>query len=218
MPKKSKKARLANTNINLTLITLTVTGTVLLIGRILLTETHHYAFLWWNLALAAVPLVFVKLAEITKNRLLLFFIIFTWLAFYPNAPYILTDYIHLGNVYSANHLLLDSVIITVFALDGVLLGFASLHGILALITKRFSNEAFYPLLVIISLLTGLGLYIGRYLRFNTWEIITNPIGIYETLNRYFLDLAKLPEIIVIVAVFSAFHGFSYILYSKLFNK
>lgn len=140
----------------------------------------------WNLILATVPLVFACLscALAPRSRLLsgLFFLL--WLVFFPNAPYMMTDLIHLNQTdfYSPRLPLYYStdwqawaklVQIGLGAFLGLLLGTLSLSVAL----RRFRPGGVRSLwLVLLSLLGGFGIYIGRFLRFNSWDVL-NPIAL-----------------------------------------
>src|SRR5712671_4493429 len=112
----------------------------LVLARTLYTGKLSYAFLIWNLFLAWLPLVFALLACETYRsgrpnwrwRFLGFAI--AWLLFFPNAPYIFTDVIHLTNRYYS-HFWVDLVLVLSCALTGFVLGFLSLYLIQSLVAR-----------------------------------------------------------------------------------
>jgi len=99
-----------------------------------------------------------------------------WIAFVPNAFYILTDLYHIGDDYN-DYLMpqwFDLAMILSFAWNGLLLGILSVRHVEKIVHGKFNlrNELLflYPLMW----LNALGVYVGRYLRYNTWDVITNP--------------------------------------------
>ena len=96
-----------------------------------------------------------------------------WLAFLPNAPYIVTDLIHirLGN---HNLIWLDVLVVLSFALSGLLLFYLSILDMEKLIASRFKRLPITTLTFFTLFLCGFGVYLGRFLRYNSWEIISNP--------------------------------------------
>jgi uncharacterized membrane protein len=146
---------------------------LLLLVRVILTGELTYAFLAWNLFLAWIPLaISQKLSGANKWwKILLLFN--AWLLFLPNAPYIITDFLHLRPrppiPYWYDILLLFSA-----ALNGLLLGLASLLVVEKFLIQRYGNRTSALLMFCSFFLCSFGVYIGRYLRWNSWDILTNP--------------------------------------------
>lgn len=156
----------------------------LLVGRHLLFGARDFGFMAWNLMLATVPLGFSFWLPWIRSRVAGFTLIAAWLLFFPNAPYVLTDLIHL-RTQSGEHW--HSVLLLLsFALVGLMLGFASLwrvHEWVAAQTNRWLGWLF---VVVCLFLTGFGIYLGRFLRWNSWSILTHPMGVMGDVARRFL--------------------------------
>ncbi len=153
--------------------------------RMVCTGTLSYIFLPWNLLLAWVPLAFATVATRQASKLKLFMAFVLWLLFFPNSPYIITDLIHLTPRTGWPHWY-DAFLIYSFALAGLLAGIVS-----ALIIYRKLKEVLPPLFaraVVLGsmLLCGYGVYMGRFLRWNSWDALTNP---FQILSDTFTQLA-----------------------------
>ncbi len=98
---------------------------------------------------------------------------FVWLIFFPNAPYVLTDFIHLSYG-SFRHFWLDAMTITWFAVASLLSAIISLNDISLLLGTAWKKQNTSLAILAISLLSGFGIYLGRYLRFNSWDVLHNP--------------------------------------------
>lgn len=150
---------------------------LLVLVRALVTGSSFYGFLIWNLFLAALPYLLTQTVywypyERMKNRtrLVLFLV---WLALIPNAPYIITDLIHLHNEYSFWKWF-DLFIVFVFAYNGLILGILSLIDVFKFLCFHLKES--WALLIVfgICIVSGYGIYVGRFLRFNSWDIILQP--------------------------------------------
>jgi uncharacterized membrane protein len=149
---------------------------VLLIVRIILSGQLTYIFLAWNLFLAWIPFAISQKIDGAQNRWRIFLLTGAWLLFLPNAPYIITDFLHLRQrppiPYWYDILLLFSA-----ALNGLLLGLLSLFNVEKFLTDRYGNRISGLLILCSFFLCAFGIHMGRYLRWNSWDIITNPGGI-----------------------------------------
>lgn len=155
-------------------IILSVLAGVLLLGRIVYTGELRFVFLVWNLFLAFVPYVFSILALKYKGHKLKFWGLFlTWMLFFPNAPYILTDFIHL-KYSSSETFLLDIILIGFYSVIGLFLGALSLQHIFVSLKHQFSPAGSWLILLGVILLSGMGIYLGRYIRWNSWDVIHAP--------------------------------------------
>lgn len=148
---------------------------ILLMIRMKLTHSFFYLFLVWNLFLAVIPFAITKylisLPKLNKFVLVLWFGV--WLLFLPNAPYIITDLLHIK--ISITHLLwLDILVIMSFALNGLMLFYLSINDMKTLLLTILNKKKVNYLTTIIFFLTGFGVYLGRFLRYNSWEILSNP--------------------------------------------
>ncbi|GAA3639118.1 DUF1361 domain-containing protein [Flavivirga jejuensis] len=161
---------------------------VLLMVRIKLTHSFFYLFLVWNLFLAIIPYtVTTYLVSIPKLNKIGFAVWFSvWLLFLPNAPYIITDLLHLK--ISSSHLLwLDVLVVCSFALNGLLLFSLSLLDMETLLNQYLKNKkTTFVIIVLILFLSGFGVYLGRFLRYNSWEIIQTPSNLFNDIFNIIL--------------------------------
>lgn len=185
----------------------------LLIVRMVLSGQVTYVFLAWNLFLAWIPLVISQKIGGVQNRWKIFLLIGSWLLFLPNAPYIITDFLHLKQrppiPYWYDILLLFSA-----ALNGLLLGFASLLNVEKFLSVRYGNRISGFLILCSLFLCAFGIYIGRYLRWNSWDIITNPGAIASDV------LARIVNPFDHFGTWSVtflFGSFFYVIYSSIKN-
>ncbi len=156
---------------------------VTLVGaRIAYSDTPYYTFLIWNLFLAWIPLIFSYLAYIFSiKRTFLYFLVplfaLVWLAFFPNAPYIITDMQHLANGWGGVPLWYDVLLLIWFSWTGLLLGIVSLYLMQEVVKKTFGKIIGWLLVFGVSLLSSIGVYLGRFLRWNSWDILNNTTEI-----------------------------------------
>lgn len=148
-----------------------------LVARWIYSDPGAYRFLAWNLFLAWIPLVAAvgvyDLQRRGRSVLKLLPLAAVWLLFLPNAPYLLTDLIHLGSRDDAP-LWFDLVLFSAFAWTGALLGFLSVY-LMQVVVRRTAGAAWSWALVGASLLaSGFGIYLGRSLRWNSWDFVTRP--------------------------------------------
>ncbi|WP_109851770.1 DUF1361 domain-containing protein [Aquimarina sp. AU58] len=173
------------------LFTFSVTFSLLLLAiRILKTESSFYLFLVWNLFLACIPYGITILLSIRKTNQIIFWLGFViWLLFLPNSPYILTDlqHIRLSNLQSV---WFDVLLILSFAINGLIIGFASLWMMQTLLLEKFSKKITNLFSYCILLLCGFGIYLGRVLRWNSWDILQNPSGILSDILKRVLFPAQ----------------------------
>ncbi|SFJ49175.1 DUF1361 domain-containing protein [Olleya namhaensis] len=164
------------------LILLSAFSILLLLFRIKLTQSHYFLFLVWNLFLAGIPYAITSYLKTLKhiNTLSLLIIGSVWLVFLPNAPYIITDLFHLR--YSSAHLVwLDTLIIIVFAITGLIFFYKSVLTMESIIKTYVEKRVVAFMLPVLFILVGFGVYLGRFLRFNSWEIINKPWTIITTI-------------------------------------
>ncbi|HJQ40226.1 MAG TPA: DUF1361 domain-containing protein [Thermoanaerobaculia bacterium] len=146
---------------------------VLLAMRILWSGTWSYAFLVWNLFLAGVPLVAALVLSRARSRAAIAVSAVTWLAFLPNAPYIATDLMHL-RPRAFVPLWYDVVLLLSSAVAGILLGYISLTLVQQAIRARIGAAAGWIAVTAVLFLSAFGIYLGRFRRWNSWELITDP--------------------------------------------
>lgn len=146
-----------------------------------ITGTWHYWFVLENLALAWLALIFAwllarNLKKMPWNSLPNITLSLLWLVFLPNTWYVLTDFIHIGPSGEISQLY-DIVLIASLVVAGFSLGFASLYKVHTELIQRFSRRKAAAAVTIILLVASFAIYLGRDLRWNTWDVVTNPTGI-----------------------------------------
>lgn len=191
----------------------TLLSLVLFRVRTLISGSLDYAFLIWNIFLAWIPLGLAYTASIFswKRRFLIFtvpVVAVLWMLFFPNAPYILTDLQHLGYPKPDVPLWFDTLLLIWFAWTGLLLGVVSMFLMHDIVRRQFGRAAGWIFVFTAGVLCSLGIYIGRFLRWNSWDMFFHPL---ERL-RDFMYYASHPSMqsIIFISVFSAFFIFFYV--------
>lgn len=181
------------------------------IGLLLLgdytTVNSNYHYLIWNLFLAALPLAFAgRLSAVLKYKVwsawepigwsLL------WLLFLPNSFYMISDYIHLREVSSAD-ILFHSVLFTSFIYLGVLLGYCSMYLVHNELRRRLNGAVSAGWMAGIIFVCSTAIYIGRDLRWNSWDVLVSPAGLLFDVTERLLHPSEYPDMILTIVVFFA---------------
>lgn len=181
--------------------------------RIYLSGYNNYYYFIWNLFLAWIPYLLGMYLPVSfhviRSRIVIYLMLFVWFLFWPNSPYILTDLLHLKEKQNIP-LWFDLGLILSFAWTGLMLGFLSLIEVQNLVRKRTNRVAGW-LFAIITILTGsLGIYIGRYVRLNSWDVIGNPVRVYYDIFQHFSDRMMRTEMIVMTLQYGIFLFLGYL--------
>lgn len=192
----------------------TLISLVLFRVRTILSGSIEYAFLVWNLFLAWIPLGSAYLISMSADRrrstlmVSLPAVLLLWLVFFPNAPYILTDLQHLGVPRSGIPLWFDTLLLIWFAWTGLSLGLVALFLMHGMIRREFGRLVGWFFVMVVGFLSGLGIYIGRFLRWNSWDLLLDPLVRISDFMYY----ASHPSMrsILFIGTFSTFFLFSYI--------
>lgn len=152
----------------------------LIISRVVYTGGYRYLGLCWNLFLAYIPFIISRLMmkhfEKVSNKWLFGLLFCVWILFIPNSFYIITDLFHLRGITLAP-LWFDLLLIMSFAWNGLLLGIFSVRHFEKMIDKIWTIKNVWLYIFPIMMLNALGVYIGRYWRYNSWNIVTNPFAL-----------------------------------------
>lgn len=190
----------------------------LVLVRVIYTGEHDYRFLLWNLFLAYIPYFMSNRLQYMpawiehRGKFILFFI--AWLLFIPNTFYILTDLFHLGG-HTGAPLWYDLFLIISFAWNGLLLGILSVRQMEKIIQVYIPRNTAWFFLYPVMVLNALGVYIGRYMRFNSWDVITNPFGLVADIAQLVWHPVQHKEVWAMVCCFSAFMTLMYTTLKKI---
>ena len=187
----------------------------LVLARIVWTGDLIYASFVWNLFLAWLPLVFALLAgdefrTRTSRNWRFFGFAAAWLLFFPNAPYILTDLIHL-TTYFYRHFWVDLVLILLCGLTGLVLGFVSLFLMQGVVRRLFGGTASWLFIGAVAALSSFGIYLGRFLRFNSWDIFWKPLALYHGIGTWAAHPLAHSNSSVFPLLFAAFLFIAYLM-------
>ena len=193
-------------------------GSLFCIALALVRDAHtgnqDYRFLIWNLFLAWIPFALaVFLYDRWRRRqtgLLLVALGGIWLLFFPNAPYIATDFVHLRQDPLAPYWY-DAVTIAAFAWIGLLLGFASLYLMQTVVRQARGAVAGWAFAMIAIGLGSLGIYLGRFLRLNSWDALEHPSVLPRIAHAVARDPFAYQEAIAVTLLFAAALSFAYFL-------
>lgn len=187
----------------------------LVAARIASTSNFRYGFLIWNLFLAWLPLLFALLAcdeyraEPGPNWRFRGLAV-AWLLFFPNAPYIFTDLIHLTTRFYG-HFWVDMVLILSCALTGLILGFVSLYLMQAVVMRALGRAASWLFIALVAGLSGFGIYLGRFLRFNSWDVLFKPWALYHGVGHWAANPMSHPTSYAFPVLFATFLFITYLM-------
>ena len=159
-----------------------------LAARLAYTDSSAMRFLAFNLLLAWIPLATAMVLDrqTSPGRLRLLVLGATWLLFFPNAPYLVTDLIHL-KPRTGVPLWFDIAMLGSFAWCGMILGGRSLSIAQSVFVRHFGSHMRWPFATGVALLTGLGIYVGRFLRLNSWDAVLDPVGVAHVITSNVLS-------------------------------
>jgi uncharacterized membrane protein len=156
----------------------------LLFARIFLTGKLTFIFLIWNLFLGWIPLVLAQYLTQHHQKissLKRYGIAAMWLLFFPNAPYMLTDFVHLKNPMIMPWWY-DLLLVSAFAMSSMALGLWSLRLMQKIIASRFNENIALLFVACCAFLASFGVYLGRFLRWNSWDLFTQPIALFKSIG------------------------------------
>ncbi|MDQ3065094.1 MAG: DUF1361 domain-containing protein [bacterium] len=188
----------------------------MLFCRMVYLQNGRFGFLAWNLTLAWAQLGLAYLLIIIINRRgwlnwQTVGVAILWSSFLPNGFYLVTDLVHL-NVSLPATLLFDSVLIISFALSGLILGCMSLFMVQARLRRQFGAAMAWRITLLILLLSGFAMYLGRYLGWNSWDLFANPFYILFDLASRFGNASEIAETLRTTSLFFAFNTVVYVAY------
>lgn len=197
----------------LALLGSSLVSVLLYVGRTVHYQDNWYWFLNWNLFLAWIPLLIAwKLVKWLDNNLWVSWqgmgLSLLWLLFLPNSFYISSDIIHLLIPKSGNALY-DTVMLLSFSINGFILGFLSLVLIHRQLVKRIKRVNAHILISAILLLCSFAIYLGRYLRWNTWDVLINPAGLLFDVSDRIINPISHPQTFVTTLSFFVLLGSIY---------
>ncbi|MDH4199440.1 MAG: DUF1361 domain-containing protein [Spirochaetia bacterium] len=164
---------------------------------------QKYNFLLWNLFLGFVPfaIAFVMRINISKlNTFVFIFGIFLWLLFYPNAPYMVTDLIHVDQ--DSTRVLYETLMLFSFAMQALFLGFYSLKLMWEIFNVRFKKLTANIIIFIAVLLSSFGIFLGRILRLNSWDVFTHPFQTLKTILEHLFPISSNPATYAVIIIFT----------------
>ncbi len=177
------------------------------------------AFLVGNLLLAWLPLLAVGwLLSVLQSYPWLnwrpMILTALWLSLLPNSFYLVSDLIHLTNIATSN-LLYESVMYESFIFNGLLLGYISIYLIHQQLRRRVSPRWAAGLIGLTFLVCSFAIYIGRDLRWSSWDILLNPAGVLFAISNPFIQPAGHGQAFTITLMFFVLIGSMYVIIRRL---
>jgi uncharacterized membrane protein len=185
----------------------------LVVVRMRYSGSDYHRFLVWNLFLAWLPFLFALAlydrAERGRSRVQLAVLAGLWLLFLPNAPYVLTDLIHLHESPRVP-LWYDSMMFAACAWTALALGIGSLLLVHQVARRRIGEKLSWALLVPVLSLVSLGIYLGRFVRLNSWDALTRPGRVAHVIAVPLSDPFAHPKFLVVTTLFTLFLILTYL--------
>ena len=188
----------------------------MLASRALFAGNFALGFYPWNLVLAWIPFLLARrvygLRASRSPRYWLFGgCAVLWFFFFPNAPYIVTDLVHLKTRAPVPKWF-DLVMMVSFAWTGLCLGYLSLYLMQEVVRSWLGRRWSWGFVVVMLALSSFGIYLGRFQRWNSWDVLARPLGLASDVVLR-MNFADNPELFAFSATFFAF---SLLTYATLF--
>jgi uncharacterized membrane protein len=197
------------------LLLASLTSTLLVVARVFHTGRLTYAFLVFNLALAWIPLALAAAVDsfdewpTRAGRTLTGAAGAAWLVFFPNAPYLMTDLMHL-RVQNNRLLWLDLTALQAFAWTGLFLGFVSLALVQQVVARRVGRALSWLFACAMIGASAFGIYLGRFRRWNSWDVVFNPAGLLQDAASTLVHPFANVQVLAYCAVLGAFLFTAYV--------
>jgi len=187
---------------------------ILNILRVFLFGNTSFLYILWNIVLAFVPFLIslILLLRTNKENIVKpFFIIgfIIWFIFLPNAPYVVTDFIHLGRIHAVP-VMFDIFLLFASAGVSLLMGLYSISHMEKMLLLKFSKKITNITIAIIILFTSFGVYLGRYFRFNSWDFFISHNSLMESIWKIFTESNNYANVYGYTLLFFAFIYISYV--------
>ena len=181
----------------------------LIIARFVYTGNHAFTFLLWNMFLAWIPLFISYQLKLCRGSSAWNLVIFGgWLLFFPNSLYIVTDLIHLNHRSDVPEWF-DIILLFSAAMNGLMMGYASMVKIDLFLRNRFGDKRTNFIILGCFSISSFGIYLGRFLRWNSWDAITKPQFIANELLRRLSSPVSHPGVWGMTIVLSMFFTLLY---------
>ncbi|OBG42606.1 hypothetical protein A5672_11430 [Mycobacterium alsense] len=169
--------------------------------------TYPTRFFAWNLALAWIPMFFAAGFAVVRRRIWLVPLGLAWLAFLPNAPYLVTDLVHLDTeVELWRHIMQYGVA----AWTGMMLGVVSMRLVCQRVERDFGAAIGWVAAAVSVGLCGIGVMIGRFQRWNSWDLVTQPGTVAATTFDWVRSPLAYVEPVSVALAVGAFFGLAYL--------
>ena len=197
----------------------TAACTAMVAARVAYTGAPTFRFLLWNIFLAWIPFLisFALYQFRVSSRLALLAGGAMWLLFFPNAPYIVTDFIHLRRTHSAL-IWYDAIMIASFAWTGLTLGLVSLRMMQSIVRARMGRLASWIFAPVVLLLSSFGVYLGRFQRWNSWDLLTRPYELLHDAGWGLVHPSTSTRTVVLTILFATFLMVTYMMTSTLLAR
>jgi uncharacterized membrane protein len=186
--------------------------------RVAYTGNSEYVTLVWNLFLAWIPFGLALYVydgyRRRAARLSLWAGGLLWLVFFPNAPYIVTDFKYL-RTWTGAPIWYDAVLLSAAAGCGLLLGFVSLYLMQTVVRRALGTVNAWLFAGAVLGLSSFGVYLGRFQRWNSWDVFTRPRVLADGLWSGLVHPLQHPQTIAVTVLFTAFLGATYLVFYSL---
>lgn len=186
---------------------MSLAAVLLFVIRMSITDSTRYYFLIWNMVLAWIPLacaywLYVRLIGkntpwITVPNGLLGI---GWLLFLPNSFYLISDLVHLRSTGQIN-ILFDAVMFVAFIMSCMCVGYTSIVIMHTLVHRKVSSGRAYVVIALVLLLCSYAIYLGRVLRWNSWDVFLHPAGILFDVSEQLVNPVTHPQALLATTSF-----------------
>ncbi len=204
------------------LVLSSVIAVVLWAARAYFSHSFMYGFIPWNLFLAWIPYTMSFVMAILDTRWpgrwwLLPVPFLFWLIFFPNAPYTITDMLHLEEQAGAP-LWYDIGLFAIYAWSGCFLAVVSLNTVHRIIERYVGKVGSWMFVASVLLLSGLGIYLGRFLYLNSWDLLLHPRFVLGDIAHRILHPIQYTRVYGVTLLFAAFLLVCYLTFISVENR
>lgn len=215
---KEKKGKIS---LGVILLASVLFSVLLVAARIWRSDSLRYASLIWNLFLAWIPygiaVCVTHRRRWFRNPMVFYVTVAFWLIFFPNAPYLITDLFHLSQQPGVP-LWYDLTLIFSFAWNGLVLGFVSLMHMEQEVQRRHGKRIAWLFSGVVLALGAYGVFLGRYLRWNSWDLLVNPFSLLWHMARMVRHPLHFPGVWGMTLLLSTLSGLIYLTLKSLGRK